>query len=620
MKKLITLIVFLMGVSVSFAQFTSTASFNAGADQVTPDSIRAWGGDQGIRTIWSGADMDGDGLQEVLATDYSNGGRVHVFEKNGDALELVFSTPVRSGQSSGSTPRWVRTGDLDGDGNLEFIFSVNTDGTDGAVQVWEYNGTDNGYGITSPAVAPSITLPADQFSAAGIGNIRTNRETGTVYDFDGDGKDELIVANRDNNTYVMGVLGAFPGFASFQVEAGNPATFQQLGQGSWWNSIPADLTGDGTMEIVNHYWNFLGFWSAKGTAANTYQYPTPVTTADSAKAYNEFLSDVSEDGVAYMGIHAADVDGDNKDEIFGVIYVGGTSTRNYEPFIVNPTDTHDGINGWDEAGFSSIGDELWSLAGKTNGSHWGTGAYDFNENGRDELLLGGSADYNMISMEYDGVGDILDPASYNPSIVYVGAANVFHNVDIRVDSTGAVDTVYYEGPFVSKIYAGSDVDGNGVKEVVLGYQSVSDSITYRHQTWDFVNNSFSTDSTWKIYNPNAINIRVLEYTGTTGFEALDLSLVTPDDYVLEQNYPNPFNPTTTINFTLPLDKNISLVVYDVLGKEVKTLLNNEELKKGSHQVTWDGTNNFNQQVASGNYIYTLKFGNFTKSAKMTLLK
>jgi hypothetical protein len=320
-----------------------------------------------------------------------------------------------------------------------------------------------------------------------------------------------------------------------------------------------------------------------------------------------------------MGVHDADLDGDGKDEIVGVTYVG-SGDRNYEPFVVDPTDAHDGIYGWDVANFGIVADSLWKLAGKDGGSHWGTEAYDFDEDGKSEILLGGSADYNMISLEYAGSGDLTDPSSYDPTIVYTGAANVFHNVDIKVDSTGAVDTVYYEGPFVSKMYAGSDVDGNGNMEVVLAYQSVADSITYQYLTWDPVNSNFSLDSTWKIFNPNAVNIRVLEYTGSTGFEILDLGVVTPDDYVLEQNYPNPFNPTTTINFTLPLDKQISLTVYDVLGKEVKTLLDNKDMKKGSHQVTWDGTNNFNQKVASGNYIYTLKFGNFTKSAKMTLLK
>ena len=58
----------------------------------------------------------------------------------------------------------------------------------------------------------------------------------------------------------------------------------------------------------------------------------------------------------------------------------------------------------------------------------------------------------------------------------------------------------------------------------------------------------------------------------------------------------------------------------MLGKEVKTLIDNQEMTKGSHQTVWDGTNNAGQKVASGNYIYTLKYGNFHKSVKMTLLK
>ncbi|MBU0560794.1 MAG: FlgD immunoglobulin-like domain containing protein, partial [Bacteroidota bacterium] len=89
---------------------------------------------------------------------------------------------------------------------------------------------------------------------------------------------------------------------------------------------------------------------------------------------------------------------------------------------------------------------------------------------------------------------------------------------------------------------------------------------------------------------------------------------------LEQNYPNPFNPTTSIRFSLPISKAISIVVYDMLGNEVKTLIDNEEFSKGSYEVTWDGTNSANQKVASGNYIYTMKYGNFSKSVKMTFLK
>ena len=107
----------------------------------------------------------------------------------------------------------------------------------------------------------------------------------------------------------------------------------------------------------------------------------------------------------------------------------------------------------------------------------------------------------------------------------------------------------------------------------------------------------------KIINTYRKTIRVLEYEGAaTGLVEQNYNVVTPDDYVLEHNYPNPFNPTTTIKFSLPLQKEISLKIYDMLGKEVATLINHQTYKKGNHTVKWDGTNNYGTKVASGNYI------------------
>ncbi|MBK7258381.1 MAG: T9SS type A sorting domain-containing protein [Ignavibacteriae bacterium] len=90
--------------------------------------------------------------------------------------------------------------------------------------------------------------------------------------------------------------------------------------------------------------------------------------------------------------------------------------------------------------------------------------------------------------------------------------------------------------------------------------------------------------------------------------------------MLEANYPNPFNPSTMIRFSLPAENKISLVVYDMLGREVKTLIGSQEMAKGAYQQEWDGTNNAGQGVASGSYVYTLKFGNFSKSQKMMLVR
>ncbi len=93
----------------------------------------------------------------------------------------------------------------------------------------------------------------------------------------------------------------------------------------------------------------------------------------------------------------------------------------------------------------------------------------------------------------------------------------------------------------------------------------------------------------------------------------------PLTFNLEQNFPNPFNPNTSIKFSLPTSGYTQLKIYDVLGNEIKTLINGE-LEKGLHSFTWDATNNKNQKVVSGIYIYKLQSNGLRISKKMTLLK
>ena len=88
----------------------------------------------------------------------------------------------------------------------------------------------------------------------------------------------------------------------------------------------------------------------------------------------------------------------------------------------------------------------------------------------------------------------------------------------------------------------------------------------------------------------------------------------PASYSLNQNYPNPFNPSTLINYQLPVSNNVKLVIYDVLGREVATLVN-EKQQPGKYQVTWDASN-----FASGVYFYKLVSGDFIQIRKMVVLK
>lgn len=88
-----------------------------------------------------------------------------------------------------------------------------------------------------------------------------------------------------------------------------------------------------------------------------------------------------------------------------------------------------------------------------------------------------------------------------------------------------------------------------------------------------------------------------------------------ESYSLSQNYPNPFNPVTNIKFSVPNSESVSLKVYDILGNEVASLLNNEVLNAGEYKVDFSGT-----ALGSGIYYYTIRTENFVETKKMILLK
>ena len=99
----------------------------------------------------------------------------------------------------------------------------------------------------------------------------------------------------------------------------------------------------------------------------------------------------------------------------------------------------------------------------------------------------------------------------------------------------------------------------------------------------------------------------------------DISSGLPDVFAIHQNYPNPFNPTTKINFDLPEDALVSINVFDLMGRTIKTLLS-EKISAGFNSTLWDATNDYGESVSAGMYIYTIQAGDFKQTKKMLLLK
>jgi len=93
----------------------------------------------------------------------------------------------------------------------------------------------------------------------------------------------------------------------------------------------------------------------------------------------------------------------------------------------------------------------------------------------------------------------------------------------------------------------------------------------------------------------------------------------PLSFALHQNYPNPFNPTTTLQYDLPEDAKVKIMIYDLMGRQVKTLVNNQQ-SAGFKSIIWGATNDLGQPVSAGMYLYRISAGDFHSVKKMILLK
>jgi hypothetical protein len=115
-------------------------------------------------------------------------------------------------------------------------------------------------------------------------------------------------------------------------------------------------------------------------------------------------------------------------------------------------------------------------------------------------------------------------------------------------------------------------------------------------------------------------LKQIDYNGSFSYsDILIVNLDVPEKFTLFQNYPNPFNPETIIKYEIPKSSFVILRIYNILGQELKTLVN-ERRPVGYYSIKWDGTNDFGQKVGSGIYLYRLQTEKYIESKKMLFLK
>ena len=219
----------------------------------------------------------------------------------------------------------------------------------------------------------------------------------------------------------------------------------------------------------------------------------------------------------------------------------------------------------------------------------------------------GHLGWDIATIKYKSNGDTLWIKRYNPS----------QNSN---DEPSSITSDKYGNIYVT----GSSDSGLFAKMITIKYS------TNGLQEWKaYYNNNnptnwhagvkVLTDTLGNIYvsgrslgNGTGVDIVTIKYSSITNYQ--NLSSIIPKEFKLYQNFPNPFNPTTSIKFDIPSDNFVNIKVYNILGMEVVTLIN-EFRKAGSYNVSFNGAN-----LSSGVYYYKIKSGEFEKVRKMMLIK
>ncbi len=207
---------------------------------------------------------------------------------------------------------------------------------------------------------------------------------------------------------------------------------------------------------------------------------------------------------------------------------------------------------------------------------------------------------------------VISDANGNEQSLYFGDARQSNNRKFEmppVPPQGIFDARFETNQMVEI------AEANKTKEIPLRISSASYPLTISWKNKQAnVSATLLVDGKERAMNERG-SMQISEPASKISLKLSNGSSALPKEFALQQNYPNPFNPATVIRYQLPVNSLVTLKVYNILGQEVKVLLNNEEMVAGEHEALFDAT-----QFSSGVYFYRIQAGQFSKTMKMLLTK
>ena len=526
-------------------------------------------------TLRDQVDIDQDGKGELLSYEQDGGQHiVYLFEASADnTLEIIWQ--FQFGSATGQlgiagNERGIMVTDIDHDGFQEIVIIVDSDApseTDGfeAGFIFEWDGTDNGIPST-----PTQTFDPPR-DAAGRVALENNS---LAMDLDNDGNIELVLTHRGGNGKLLTILELTSADLSVGVTAtaefdenntltGGTAADTALFQAKNTGFGITDIDQDGLKEVILFDDN-TGFVRVyEGTGADGYAFvaqwqPNPTGWASGATVKSQIpQADFDKDGVREL--YLSDTKGNS-----WIVTPGGVVATMFDD--ANWTKLHD----WKVGNtFNEGGENRGNLIG------------DVDRDGKPDIYLAGNNFGSILDIEYDG-GPVTSVDSYS---FFVTA----------IDANDDVNGGHFARPSNIQLV---DMDGDGHLEILAIVP-------------------------WSGDNPvdNLLGLYLFEYDNTSPITAIvdGFSDQLPRTLALRQNYPNPFNPTTSIMYDVPASATVSLRIFDMLGRNVITLVN-EQQSAGTYSVEWNGKNSRGIQVTSGIYFYRLQAGQSATTKKMLLLR